>query len=122
MLFARTTAYLQVRAALALEAQRFVDVEGYHFAARVLHHEVADGSHGNLASGPRDVPGGELRVALGDLTSRRLLQQIDEIVGLHAEPLAAGHLDKRLAGVFRRRRVPIALAVACDSATISYEK
>ena len=48
---------LQVGAALPLEAQRLVDVERDHLAARELHHEVADRRDGDRLRRPPHVVG-----------------------------------------------------------------
>ena len=57
---------LDVRAALALEAERLVEIEGDHLAARELDQEVA---HGGDADHPRDALAllvAQLGVALAD--------------------------------------------------------
>ena len=87
---------LEVRTGLALETERLLDVEHDQLAARVLQHEVADGADRDLGANPPALVGAELRIALADFGRRLVGQQVEQIVDLHAEALAAGHFDERL--------------------------
>ena len=93
---------LKIRTTLALEAQRFVDVEDDDFAARKFHHEVADGGGRNRLGDQLDLIGRQFGISLCHLRRCLVGHTIEEIVGLDAEALPSRDLDERPIAVFAR--------------------
>ena len=111
---------LHVGAGLALEAEGLLQVEGDHRIARELQQEIAQRADGDLrwppcGSAPRRSSGWR------DATSSSAFcdQGVHQVVGLHAEPLAAGDLHVRALAVFLGKRDAQVGAAARRSATIS---
>ena len=103
---------LEVRTALALERQRLVDVERDDFRARILHHEVANGSDRNHLGNPPVVRRVELGVSLCDFRFGPRHQRVHEVVGLHTLALTTGDVHEP-ALVVRRIRGEIAERPGC---------
>ena len=96
---------LHVGAGLALEAQRLLQIESDHRIARELQQEIAQRADGDLgghlrAAAPRGVVG----VARRHLFQRLGDQAVHQVVGLHAQALAAGDLHVGPLAVFLGKR------------------
>ena len=84
---------LRVRSGLAFEAQRLFEIEGDHRLLGVLQHEVAQRADGDLRGDLLTLRLAQLRMARVDFLLRRGDELIEQIVGLHAETLAAADFD-----------------------------
>ncbi len=94
-------AVLDVGPRLAREGEGLLHVEGDDLGAPELEEEVAQGAHRDLARGAPPLVGGAalaLARVLADVDLRARLgdEGVHEVVGLHAEALAPGHLHRRL--------------------------
>ena len=94
---------LNVGAALAFEAQRLLEVEHDHLAARVLHQEVADGGDADHFRDSLALAVGEFGVTGRDLASRIAGERIQEVVSLDAQAFSTRDLDKRPLRLLRTR-------------------
>ena len=96
---------LNVRAGLALKAQRIFEVEGDDRIARELEHEVAQRADGDLFGNV--LPFGLVAAGLArvDLGARGGDELVDQVVGLDAEALAPADFDVRTGQIFWRNVV-----------------
>jgi hypothetical protein len=106
------------RAGIALEAERFPKIEGDHRIARELQHEVAQRADGDLRA-MRGARRRALRVPRVHFFQRLFDQLVDQIVGLHAQALAARNLDVRRFLSSSESSMPSSTQVPGVSATIS---
>ena len=90
---------LHVGAGLALEAERFLEIESNHGIARVFEQEIPQRADGDLGRDHALLFGRGFGVPGGDLGQRLFDELVDEVVRLDAEPLAAGHLDVGTAAI-----------------------
>ena len=89
-------AVLDVGPGLAGEGQGFLHVEGDDLRAPELEEEIAEGADGDRLRGAFLLGRVALGVAGVDLRLRLGHEGVDEVVGLHAQALAAGDLDRSL--------------------------
>ena len=95
---------LQVRAGVALEGERLVEVEREDAIAPLAGHLVAQRPDRDGAGAPGELFGrgsGPLTLALGDRRLRLADEGHEERVGLDPDPAPPGHLDERLCHVLR---------------------
>ena len=110
---------MDVRAGLALEAQRIFEVEGDDGIARELEHEVAQRADRDLPGDDRAALARRAKSGACRLRLRGGDELVDQVVGLDAEALAAADFDVGLSQVFRRHVVAKSTAQRGVSATIS---
>jgi len=84
---------LQVGPCLAVEVEGVVEIENDQGLAREPHHEVAQRADGDVARGARGLFGRHVGVPDVHFAPRLLLEAVEQVVGLHAQPLAPADLD-----------------------------
>ena len=97
---------LAIRSCFALKAQSIAEIESDNRSARVLQQEITQRANGDSVSDARALGLGRPSMPRIDFRSRRRFQLIQQIIGLHAQPLAPAHLHVGLAHLFLGKCVP----------------